>query len=82
MATSQTEQYSWTVQSRDSIYQLRGFDLANMTIIEGKTGWIIVDPLTAKETAMRALEFARKNLDPKPIVAIIFTHSHIDHFGG
>ena len=67
---------------RDSIYQLRGFDLANMTIIEGKTGWIIVDPLTAKETAMRALSFARKHLGEKPIVAIIFTHSHIDHFGG
>lgn len=67
---------------RDSIYQLRGFDLANMTIIEGKTGWIIVDPLTAKETAARALAFARKHLGKKPIVAIIFTHSHIDHFGG
>ncbi len=67
---------------RDSIYQLRGFDLANMTIIEGKTGWIIIDPLTAKETATRALAFAREHLGEKPIVAIVFTHSHIDHFGG
>lgn len=66
----------------DGVYQLRGFDLANMSIIEGKTGWIIVDPLTAKETAAAALEFARKNLGEKPIVAVIFTHSHIDHFGG
>ncbi len=67
---------------RDSIYQLRGYDLANMTIIEGKTGWIIIDPLTAKETASKALEFARKHLGEKPIVAILFTHSHVDHFGG
>ena len=64
------------------IYQLRGYDLSNMTIIEGKTGWIIVDPLTARETASAALAFALKHLDERPIVAMIFTHSHIDHFGG
>lgn len=66
----------------DGIYQLRGFDLANMTIIEGETGWIIVDPLTVAETSARALAFARKHLGDKPIRAILFTHSHIDHFGG
>ena len=64
------------------IYQLRGFDLSNMTIIEGKTGWILVDPLTTKETAAAALAFAREHLPNKPISAVIFTHSHIDHFGG
>ena len=64
------------------IYQLRGYDLSNMTIIEGRTGWIIVDPLTARETASAAIRFARQHLEPKPIVAMIFTHSHIDHFGG
>ena len=64
------------------IYQLRGFDLSNMTIIEGDSGWIIVDPLTARETAAYALDFARKHLGDKPIKAILFTHSHIDHFGG
>ena len=64
------------------IYQLRGFDLANMTIIESDNGWIIVDPLTAKETAAHALAFAREHLEAKPIKAILFTHSHIDHFGG
>ncbi len=64
------------------IYQLRGYDLSNMTIIEGRTGWIIVDPLTARETAAAAIRFARQHLEPKPIVAMIFTHSHIDHFGG
>jgi alkyl sulfatase BDS1-like metallo-beta-lactamase superfamily hydrolase len=66
----------------DGIYQLRGLCLSNMTIIEGKTGWIIVDPLTTRETAARAIAFARKQLDEKPIVAMIYTHSHIDHFGG
>ena len=66
----------------DGIYQVRGYDLANMSIIEGETGWIIVDPLTAKETATAALQLARSNLGNKPVVAIIFTHSHVDHFGG
>lgn len=66
----------------DGIYQLRGFDLANMTLIEGDTGWIVVDPLTAKETSKQAFDFAQKHLGNKPITAILFTHSHIDHFGG
>jgi alkyl sulfatase BDS1-like metallo-beta-lactamase superfamily hydrolase len=66
----------------EGIYQLRGFCLANMTIIEGKTGWIIVDTLMTRETASRAIAFARKHLKNRPITAIIFTHSHIDHFGG
>ncbi len=66
----------------EGIYQLRGYDLSNMTLIEGKTGWIVVDPLTARETAAAAFAFARKHLGERPIVAMIFTHSHIDHFGG
>ncbi|HEY1057707.1 MAG TPA: alkyl sulfatase dimerization domain-containing protein [Limnobacter sp.] len=66
----------------DGIYQLRGFDLANMTLIEGKTGWIVVDTLTSEETARFAIEFARQHLGNKPITGIVFTHSHIDHFGG
>lgn len=66
----------------DGVYQIRGYDFANMTIIEGKTSWIIVDPLTAKGAAAKALQFARDNLTPKPVSAIIFTHSHVDHFGG
>lgn len=66
----------------EGIYQLRGFDIANMSLIEGKSGWIVVDPLTASETAAAALAFARKHLGDKPVSAIIFTHSHADHFGG
>ncbi len=64
------------------IYQLRGFDLSNMTLIESENGWIVVDPLTARETAAAALRFAREHLGDKPVTGIIFTHSHLDHFGG
>jgi alkyl sulfatase BDS1-like metallo-beta-lactamase superfamily hydrolase len=66
----------------DRVFQVRGYDLSNMSIIEGDTGWIIVDPLTSQETAAAALALAQEHLGVKPIVAVIFTHSHIDHFGG
>lgn len=66
----------------DGIYQLRGFDVANITLIEGKTGWIVVDALTCKESAAAAMAFARQHLGNKPVTALVFTHSHIDHFGG
>ncbi len=66
----------------EGIWQLRGFDLANMTLIEGKTGWIVVDPLTTRETATAAIAFARQHLGNKSVSAVIFTHSHVDHFGG
>ncbi|MGQ0586579.1 MAG: alkyl/aryl-sulfatase [Gammaproteobacteria bacterium] len=66
----------------DGIHQLRGFDISNMTLIDGKTGWIVVDPLTARESAAAAIAFARQHLGNRPVSAVIFTHSHIDHFGG
>jgi alkyl sulfatase BDS1-like metallo-beta-lactamase superfamily hydrolase len=66
----------------EGVYQLRGYDLATMSLIEGQNGWIVVDPLTTEETAARAMALARKHLGDKPVVAIIFTHSHVDHFGG
>ena len=69
-------------QVTDRIYQIRGFDLANMTLIEGDTGWIIVDPLTATETVRAAMEVVDKHFGQRPIKAILSTHSHADHFGG
>lgn len=66
----------------DGVYQVRGFDIANITLVEGKTGWIVIDTLTARESAAAALAFARKHLGDKPVSAIVFTHSHADHFGG
>ncbi len=66
----------------EGVYQVRGYDLANMSLIEGKAGWIVVDPLTAKETGAKAMAFAREHLGDKPVSAVIYTHSHVDHFGG
>jgi len=56
--------------------------MANMTLIQGKTGWIVVDALTAQETSAAALAFARQHLGPQKVSGLIFTHSHADHFGG
>jgi alkyl sulfatase BDS1-like metallo-beta-lactamase superfamily hydrolase len=64
------------------IYQVRGFDLSNMTLIKGNTGWIIFDVLLVKETAAAALAFANEQLGERPVVAVIYSHSHADHFGG
>lgn len=69
-------------QVADGIWQVRGFDLSNMTIIRGKTGWIIVDPLTTTEAARAALELVTEKLGKRPVTGVIYTHSHVDHFGG
>jgi len=66
----------------EGIWQLRGFDLANITLIQGKSGWIVIDALTAQETAAEAMAFARKHLGNQKVSAVVFTHSHVDHFGG
>lgn len=66
----------------DGIYQVRGFDLANTTFIEGKTGWIVIDTLTTPATAKAAYALVSQELGQKPIRAIIYSHAHIDHFGG
>ncbi|GAA3917806.1 alkyl sulfatase dimerization domain-containing protein [Litoribacillus peritrichatus] len=66
----------------EGIYQVRGYDLANMTVIEGDNGWLVVDPLTTAETASAAMAFVNEQLGSKPVKALLFTHSHIDHFGG
>jgi alkyl sulfatase BDS1-like metallo-beta-lactamase superfamily hydrolase len=64
------------------IYQVRGYDLANISFIKGDTGWIVFDPLTAKETARAALEFINEKLGARPVVGVVYSHSHGDHFGG
>ena len=66
----------------DRIYQVRGFDMANMTVIEGDTGYIVIDPLTCVETARAALDLVRAQLGDRPVTAVIYTHCHADHFGG
>lgn len=66
----------------DGVYQVRNFDLANMTAIRGETGWIIIDPLTCTETAVAALSMIKNYVEDLPVTGVYITHSHIDHFGG
>jgi alkyl sulfatase BDS1-like metallo-beta-lactamase superfamily hydrolase len=65
------------------IYQVRGFDLSNITFVEGDTGIIVIDPLVSTEVAAAALDLYRTHRGgDRPVVAVIYTHSHVDHFGG
>jgi alkyl sulfatase BDS1-like metallo-beta-lactamase superfamily hydrolase len=64
------------------IYQVRGLDLSNISFIEGDTGLIVIDPLVSTEVAAAALQLYRSHRGDRPVVAVIYTHSHVDHFGG
>jgi alkyl sulfatase BDS1-like metallo-beta-lactamase superfamily hydrolase len=66
----------------DRVYQVRGFDISNITFVRGDTGWIVIDPLTMKETAKAALDLVNDKLGRLPVTAVVYTHSHSDHFGG
>jgi alkyl sulfatase BDS1-like metallo-beta-lactamase superfamily hydrolase len=65
-----------------SIYQVRGLDISNISFIEGDAGLIVIDPLVSTETAAAALHLYRTHRGDRPVVAVIYTHSHVDHFGG
>jgi alkyl sulfatase BDS1-like metallo-beta-lactamase superfamily hydrolase len=67
---------------RDRVWQVRGIDAANMLVIQGDTGWIIIDPLMTTETASAALNLVNTYLGKRPVKAVIYGHSHPDHFGG
>jgi alkyl sulfatase BDS1-like metallo-beta-lactamase superfamily hydrolase len=64
------------------IYQVRGLDLSNMTVVEGDTGVLVIDPLISVETAAAALALYREHRGDRPVRAVLYTHSHVDHFGG
>jgi alkyl sulfatase BDS1-like metallo-beta-lactamase superfamily hydrolase len=66
----------------DGIFQVRGLDLSNMTLVEGTTGVIVIDPLISKETAAAALALYRRHRGDRPVTGVIYTHAHVDHFGG
>lgn len=66
----------------DKIYQIRGFDLSNITFIQGDKGWIVFDPLISPQTAKAALAFINKTLGERPVSAVVYSHSHVDHYGG
>ena len=65
-----------------NVWQVRGYDISNITFIAGDTGWVVIDPLTNENTARISLELANEHLGARPVTAVIYTHSHIDHFGG
>lgn len=64
------------------IWQVRGYDISNITFIRGATGWIVIDPLTADSTAKASLDLLSQHIERRPVTAVIYTHSHADHFGG
>lgn len=66
----------------EGIYQVRGFDLSNITFVEGDSGVIVIDPLISTEVAAAALAFYRQHRGNRAVSAVIYTHSHVDHFGG
>lgn len=67
----------------DGVYQVRGYDIANMTLVEGASGWIVIDTLLTADMAKAGLKLAMETLkSTKPVVAVIYTHSHADHYGG
>ncbi|MFF4403057.1 alkyl/aryl-sulfatase [Streptomyces sp. NPDC001404] len=83
LLTAQAGLFQVASYEHGAIYQVRGYDLSNMTIIEGDSGILVIDPLSSYETAQWALKLYRDTTESKrPIVGIIYTHSHVDHFGG
>ncbi|BAN01017.1 alkyl/aryl-sulfatase [Ilumatobacter coccineus] len=66
----------------DGVWQARGYDISNITFIAADNGWLIIDPLTSEECARECLELANSTLGARPVTAVIYTHSHLDHFGG
>ena len=66
----------------EHVYQLRGIDLANMTIVEGDSGLIIIDPMTTAEVARAGLDLYYAHRPQKPVLCVIYSHSHVDHYGG
>ena len=66
----------------ERIYQVRGFDVSTVSFIDAGAGWIVVDPLTTKEVARAALDLVKEHVADKPVLAVIYSHSHVDHYGG
>ncbi len=66
----------------DGIYQVRGLDLSNISFVRGETGWVVLDPLITAEVAAAALELVNTHVERRPVTAVVYSHSHADHFGG
>jgi alkyl sulfatase BDS1-like metallo-beta-lactamase superfamily hydrolase len=79
---AQLNHYYGLFEVTDGIYQVRGYDISNITFIKGDTGWIVFDPLSNVETARAALTLINETLGERPVVGIVISHCHGDHFGG
>jgi alkyl sulfatase BDS1-like metallo-beta-lactamase superfamily hydrolase len=79
---SQVLNHNGLFKVTDKIWQVRGFDVSNITFVQGDTGWVVIDTLTGVETAKAAYDLVTEKLGKRPITAIIYTHSHVDHYGG
>jgi alkyl sulfatase BDS1-like metallo-beta-lactamase superfamily hydrolase len=66
----------------EGVWQVRGYDISNITFIQGTKGWVVIDPLTTEQTARSSYELITQHLGHRPVTAVIYTHSHTDHFGG
>lgn len=75
-------QHTGLFEVSPGLYQVRSYDMANMTLIEGDTGWVLVDPLTASEVSAAALQLANDTLGERPVTGVVITHSHVDHYAG
>lgn len=64
------------------VWQARGYDISNITFIDTDDGWLIIDPLTTEPTARACLDLANETLGERPVSSVIYTHSHVDHYGG
>ena len=79
---AQLNQHHGLFEVMDGIYQVRGHDISNITFIRSDNGWIVIDPLTVAETAATARALVDQHFGVRPVKAVIYTHSHADHFGG
>lgn len=79
---AQLNLYNGLFEVVPGVYQVRGFDLSNITFVETDSGVIAIDPLISPQMATKAIQLYRKHRGDRPLVAVIYTHSHIDHYGG
>jgi alkyl sulfatase BDS1-like metallo-beta-lactamase superfamily hydrolase len=79
---AQLNMYYGLFEVTTGIYQVRGFDLSNITFVDTQAGWIVFDPLISKETAKAAYALLSEQVKKQPIAAVIYSHSHTDHYGG
>ena len=81
-SNAQMNRYYGLFQVHDRIFQVRGYDVTNLTLIAGDTGWIIIDPMSNAEAMRAALELIEKDIEERPIAAVIYTAASVNHYGG